>query len=45
VFDGINEMSGLPAAPGSVKAVAAKQTQRTNAASLRILRELAPVFD
>ncbi len=45
VFDSVNDMSGLPAAPGSAKAVAAKQTQKTNAASLRILRELAPVFD
>ncbi|HMD37863.1 MAG TPA: hypothetical protein VKH15_01190 [Candidatus Acidoferrum sp.] len=43
VFDGVDEMSGLPPAPA--KAAAAKPVQKTNAASLRALRELAPVFN
>jgi hypothetical protein len=45
VFDSVDEMVGLPPAPASAKTAAAKQVQKSNAASLRTLRELAPVFE
>jgi hypothetical protein len=45
VFDSVDEMIGLPPAPASPKTTAAKQVQKSNAASLRTLRELAPVFE